>query len=151
MTRPKLATVLIPSCLAIAGCSLPSTSSIVRFPPHQPPLITASSSGNNAKVEALLKDGADVNALGKFGGTALSFAVSGHHKDAAELLLDHRANVNSTNSTGWSALFYADDEGMAELLIAHSADAHTRQAGEHLIASGSKVGVGLSEEGTTLG
>jgi ankyrin repeat protein len=33
---------------------------------------------------------------------------------------------DSTNSAGWTALFYADDEGMAELLIAHGADINAR-------------------------
>lgn len=126
VTQLMSATALLAGFLTIAGCGLPTTSSIVRFPRHEPPLIAPSSSGDKTKVEALLKGGADVNAPGKFGGTALSFAVSGHHKDVAELLLENGANVNSTNSAGWSALFYAGDEGMAELLIAHGADVNAK-------------------------
>jgi len=126
VTRLLSATVLLAGCLALAGCRLPSTSAIVRFPPHESPLIAPSSSGDLAKVAALLQDGADANAPGKFGGTALSFSVSGRHQDVAELLLDHGANVNATNSAGWSALFYADDERMAELLIARGADVNAK-------------------------
>jgi len=127
-TQLELAIILITGCLAVPGCGLPSASSTVRFPPREPSLIAAASSGDIAKVESLLKDGADVNALGKFGGTALSFAVSGHHKDVAQLLLDHGANVNSTNTAGWSALFYASDEDMADLLIAHGANVNARDS-----------------------
>lgn len=49
---------------------------------------------NKKYVKLLLENGADVNAKGVHGITALSYAVGGGHKEIVDLLLEHGANVN---------------------------------------------------------
>lgn len=51
-------------------------------------------------VQALLRNGADVNALNDFGETALFWAVKKTALDVVRLLLDHNADPDVTNSKG---------------------------------------------------
>jgi len=90
-----------------------------------------------ALVDLLLKHGADVNARGNFGKTALMYAAQFNLIDTATLLLDRGAEVNAkttTTSDCWSginvtdrtALMYAAenaDLAMVDLLLRHGADA----------------------------
>ncbi|HEV8389763.1 MAG TPA: ankyrin repeat domain-containing protein, partial [Dongiaceae bacterium] len=84
-----------------------------------------------------LKNGADVNARGNFGKTALMYAVQFNLLDTAALLLERGADVNAkTTDTSdcWSginisdrtALMYAAenaDRTMVDLLLENGADA----------------------------
>jgi uncharacterized protein len=77
-----------------------------------------------------LANGADINAKDrKGGGTALHYAVGNGHKDAVELLLSKKAEVNVTDDTGATPLSWAAGAGhkdMAKLLLAGKADVNSR-------------------------
>lgn len=61
-------------------------------------LRNAAEQGDAGKVSALLKEGADVNAIDDAENTALMKAVSKGHTDIAKLLIDAGANVNAKTS-----------------------------------------------------
>src|SRR5688500_1658211 len=71
---------------------------------------------DHRRIQALLKQGADVNAAQVDGMTALHWAV--HHDDLAmaRRLVAARANVNAANRYGVSALSLACSNGSAELV-----------------------------------
>jgi ankyrin repeat protein len=79
-------------------------------------------------VEALLKDGADVNALDKNGRTPLHL-VSGHgHLDGAQLLLDSGADTRSRDKDKMTPLHLALKNGhlgVAKLLSNYPVDPNT--------------------------
>ena len=106
-------------------------------------LMEASAVGHVAAVRALLDKGADVNARGQTGGTALMMAVAGtgagrqgkyapQQEEITALLLAHGAAVNARNGGGGTPLLYAIEGGIHDqpnslsrlvtLLLAHGAD-----------------------------
>jgi ankyrin repeat protein len=91
-------------------------------------IFVAASMGMKDKVEDFLKaDATLVNAELFDGWTPLLLAVNHGHKDVAEYLLTHGANVDAyehSRSHYWTALHVAidaKDEPMVELLLAHHA------------------------------
>ena len=79
------------------------------------PLNRAADVGFKDIVELLIAKGADVNAKGNWNWTPLHSAVYGH-KDIVELLITEGANVNARDSADRTPLFYAKDEGNAEIV-----------------------------------
>lgn len=67
----------------------------------------AAKNGETAKVQSLLKAGADVNSKDKKGRTALLIAAEKGHPEVVTLLLESKADVNVTDKHGRTALMYA--------------------------------------------
>jgi ankyrin repeat protein len=108
------------------------------------PLSLACINGNAATIEALLKAGADANAvLSEPGETPLMMAARTGNSDAVKVLLDHGADVNAKESSnGQTALMWAAAEGhsaVIKMLIERGADvnAHSHfQLAEVITVSG---------------
>ena len=86
--------------------------------------------GNIEAVKQHLAAGVDVNGKGDFfGRTPLLHAVSGGHKEVAELLIAAGADVDAKDNTGWTPLQMAASNGhkeIVELLIAKGADVNVK-------------------------
>ncbi len=68
--------------------------------------------------------GADVNAKGNDGWTAMHWAAFGDHKDTVEWLITKGADINAKANDGWTPMRWADYMGhkdMVELLKKHGA------------------------------
>ncbi len=86
--------------------------------------------GEIAEVTQNLADGQNVDQIDSLGQSALIAAVSHNSLDIAKLLLDHKANPNLPDGSGWTPLIYgAYFGGSAELLtelLNHGADINAR-------------------------
>ena len=78
-------------------------------------LIRACGRGDEDLVAQLLAAGADVNATGDDGYTALYAASYNEHTEIVAQLLAAGADVNATNS-GFTALFMASQKGHTEIV-----------------------------------
>jgi ankyrin repeat protein len=88
--------------------------------PDISPLIVASSSHTLASFNAVLKQGADVNAHDQKGLTPMMAASSAGDVEMVKLLLEHGAKVNDQDIDGRTALDNAMDHlgsGVIQLLI----------------------------------
>jgi ankyrin repeat protein len=109
-----------------------------------PPLADAAEKADAARVRALLKDRADVNAAQKDGTTALHWAA--YHDDAglAKLLLAAGASARAENRYGVTPLALACTNGNAELirlLLAAGADANAAlRGGETALMTAARTG-----------
>ena len=95
------------------------------------PLHLACFFGQPEIAEALIASGADVQARSKnpMHNTPLHAAVAGRNRQAARLLLEHGANVNTRQEGGFTALHSAAQSGdveMLRLLVDHGADVQIR-------------------------
>ncbi len=93
------------------------------------PLHGAVKAGDKAQVEALLAQGADVNAKDTYGVTPIDKAVSWGQKDIAELLLAKGADINAKTEDGGTLLHLAASGGhkdVVELLLAKGADVNAK-------------------------
>lgn len=92
------------------------------------PLMCAAMSKSGKCLDYLLNSGADINALDHSQSSPLILACSFYNSDlpqVIELLIDHGANVNHQDNSGWSALFTAVHNKKiesAKILIEHRAD-----------------------------
>ena len=86
-----------------------------RTPYGTTPLDRAVAAGFKDIVELLIAKGADVNAKDNWNWTPLHSAVYGH-RDIVELLITEGANVNASDGAGRTPLWYAKDEGNAEIV-----------------------------------
>lgn len=83
---------------------------------RQSELHDALSSGDQARVGALLRDGANIEGHNSHGWTPLMAASLHGQVDLARLLLDHGADLHAVNSEGKSAIHYAAMRGGAEAM-----------------------------------
>lgn len=94
------------------------------------PLALACTNGNASIVEALLKAGEDANAVvSATGDTALMVAARTGKTDAINVLLNHGADVNKTNSEGQTPLMWAaaaKNAAAVKVLIDHKADLNAK-------------------------
>jgi ankyrin repeat protein len=82
------------------------------------------------KVRALIRAGADVNAVNNYGANAMQLAAEVAHLALLEILLDAGADPNSANPEGQTALMLVARTGdirAAELLINHDATIDARE------------------------
>jgi len=88
--------------------------------------------GNFQLVLDCLGRGTDVNAVDRYGQTALMLAAHAGYREIVEILIAHRANLNITAKYGLSALMLAVIAGHAEvarLLAQAGADLSLRGTG----------------------
>ena len=95
------------------------------------PMFVATTDGNAAMIELLLKAGADANAvMSSAGDTPLMMAARTGKADAVKVLLDHGANVSAKETWGGTtALMWAISERhseVAKLLIDRGADVNAK-------------------------
>jgi len=77
--------------------------------------IKAAAIGNSAKFEQLINEGANINAQGPMGTTALMWAATNGHADCVKLLLANGADDTLTELIdGYTALMAAAHWGCAE-------------------------------------
>ena len=76
--------------------------------------MVAARSGNAGVVEQLLAKGANVNAHGARGQTALMWAVAQKHPDVVKVLLAHGADVHARSEV-WSQVMAVPPHGYLRL------------------------------------
>lgn len=81
-------------------------------------LIRAAQSGERSTIEAMIKAGADVNAKGAAGKTALLKAAENGELDCVRLLLAAGADVNATDNRGSNSLVFAARSGFLDCVKA---------------------------------
>jgi len=95
--------------IAEAAQPKPPTAEAPRISIHK-----AAEDGNIEAVKQYLVSGADVNAKGRFGETALDVAVFEPHPEIADLLRKHGGKHSTINAAAWSG----DTEAVKEFLAA---------------------------------
>lgn len=91
----------IPFLLFVAGCAT---------------VYTAARDGDLPTVQALVAQGADVNAVDANGSTALHFAADRGRTEVVRFLLDRGANVNAKSQSGSTPLLFAAKSGSLETI-----------------------------------
>jgi ankyrin repeat protein len=94
----------------------------------------AARNGHGAVLRVLVGAGADINAAGSLGQTALHESVIDGHKAAAEFLIERGANLGIRDSDGMNPLAWAAYVGnleMTKLLLAHGADVNVHDKGDN--------------------
>ena len=91
----------------------------------QTPLEYAAARGRKNVVAALIKQGANVNSVGRSGNTPIFAAVRSQNTDIVGAFIDAGANVNATNDKGQTPLDWANagynSTQITSMLVAHGA------------------------------
>jgi ankyrin repeat protein len=107
-------------------------------------LLEAVQRGDRAAVQALLKQGVDVNGARADGATPLAWAVHRDDAQTAGILIDAGANVNVTNDLGVTPLMLAAVNGnaaMVDRLLRAKADPKAaRSSGETALVVAARTG-----------
>ncbi len=99
-------------------------------------LLQAAKIGDIKRTENLIKHGADVDAKGRYGWTALYLATKYNHVKTVQLLLNSEADVNARNNNGSTALQRAVDNKHVEivqLLLSKGADVNAKDNSGRII------------------
>lgn len=132
------------SLLALSGCAAqqvvkpsaeevaPSTTTLSGLTPEDRVafFVNHARNGECSEVAKSIADGQPIDQVDSLGQTALIAAVSHNSLECVKLLLDHQANANVPDGSGWSPLIYAayfggSNELLTELLN-HGADIDAR-------------------------
>ena len=108
------------------------------------PLMVAATSGDLRQTRKQLKSGAKVNAVNKFGSSALLGAAAGGYSDIVDMLLAYQANVNAQSKNGGTPLIFASKNGhtqvtgklLAKGALVNSVDKEGRNALMHAVEGG---------------
>jgi ankyrin repeat protein len=87
-----------------------------------PPLVDAAQWGKNEIVALLVTNGAEINAHGVWGRTALHFAANRGDAKMVEFLLKHKADVKARDEDGFAPIIQARGADVIKLLLAYGAD-----------------------------
>ena len=79
-------------------------------------LLEAAQNGEAETLKTLVGIGANVNAIGYSGMTALMHAVRNNHAACVKILLDAGADVNHINELGRTAIKMAEEESYSDIL-----------------------------------
>ena len=126
-----LSTCLTAGCDAAAKSRAPIVPQDAFADPRQVALATAAFVGDNAAIDAALKAGADINAVGGRSVTALWYSFFAQKKKSFAHLLSRGADVNAPNENGepllgWSVM--ADDADYLKLALDHGGNLNGRNA-----------------------
>jgi ankyrin repeat protein len=100
-----MATAASSSSSAAAAPAAPNSAAHLDTSPEA--LLAAVSDNDVPKVLQLLENGADVNAAGEYGRTALQEAANWAMTPLVKLLIEHNADVNAVDYLGGNALMAA--------------------------------------------
>jgi hypothetical protein len=112
------------------------------------PLHFAAFYGQVGPAQALIENGADVNAADNDGYTPLHLAAQEGMTAVAQVLLDRGARIDALENKGWTPLHIAAQEGrleMAKLLVARGADLNIKEKSKGLTPLGVALKVNRSE------
>ena len=128
--------------ILIAACLLAAQA----FAQVMPPTVNAAKEAEWERLEALVEDGINPNAIYGDGSAALHWASYHDNADAARLLIDSDANVNATTDLGVSPLWLAAENGnleIANLLLEAGADPNIALlSGETIVMTAAQSGNG---------
>jgi ankyrin repeat protein len=86
------------------------------------PMLTMAAAGKQSEiVRALLKAGADPNALDQSGRTALHFAVWYFDAESVNALIEAGADLEIADKGHWTPIFLAETSDAVDLLLSHGA------------------------------
>lgn len=104
----------------------------LQTPPSDEKIFNAAKSGNTAEVQMLLAKGANPNAKGIFGWTALIGASGNGHLNVVQLLLENGAEIDAKDDNGYTALMSAclsQHAKVVRLLLDRGADVNAKVSG----------------------
>ncbi|MGW9157234.1 ankyrin repeat domain-containing protein [Microbacterium sp. NPDC055665] len=122
MRRNLLVSALVAALLTTTACtanpdaSAPTPTPEASMTDATRDLLDAATTGDADAVRAALGDGADLEARGDGGMTALVAATKANHVDAARALIEAGADVNAKDDIQDSAYLYAGARGHDEIL-----------------------------------